>query len=85
MKKDMETHQDDIASSVKRLRLRLQAVAVWLGFGGPGWQPGKVATIHIKFSHILTIYTQTERKIGSLLKKKNYLLYFKKLFFYLNC
>ena len=42
-------------------RLRLRAVAVWLS--------GKVATILIKFSHILTIYTQVERKNRYTLKK----------------
>ena len=44
---------------------------------------GKVATILIKFAHILTIYTEIERKDKYTLKKQNYLLKFSKLPFLL--
>ena len=56
---------------VKKLRLR--AVAVWL-------RGTVVATILIQFSHILTIYTQIERKIGTLEAKLSNLV-FKTAFF----
>ena len=39
-------------------KLRLWAFAVWLRV----LCGGKVATILVKYSHILTIYTQIERK-----------------------
>ena len=58
--------------------LRPRAVAVWLR----GLCDGKVATILIIFSHILTIFTQIERKnsyrFRYTFKKANYLLYFLK-------
>ena len=41
---------------------------------------GKVARILIKFSHILTIYTQLKEYIGTLLKEKLFTLVFKTAF-----
>ena len=61
---------------VKKLRLR--AVAVWLR--GTVVATTVVATILIQFSHILTIYTQIERKIGTLEAKLSNLV-FKTAFF----
>ena len=59
-------------------KLRLRAVAVRLPFGG------KEATILIKFSQILTIYTQIERKNRyeyTFKKAKLFTLVFKTVFF----
>ena len=52
-------------------KLRLWAVAVWLS----GTVVAKYSSHNfIKFSHILTIYTQIERKNRYTFKKLNYLL-----------
>ena len=62
--------------------LRFRAVAVWLRGSGSG----KVATNLIKYSHILTIYTLIERKIGTPQKCKIIFFIFKNcIFFNLNC
>ena len=53
--------------------LRFRAVAVWLRGSGSG----KVATNLIKYSHILTIYTLIERKIGTPQKCKIIFFIFK--------
>ena len=49
-----------------------------------GYCGGKVVTILIKFSHILTIYTQIERENGYTFKKAKYIFWFSKLHFLLN-